>query len=731
MTTATRKKKGPAGHFVGENFLREHLPTYIDASRRGKTRAIWTPLFSQYWTQFPWCLPLKQDPDSTDLTDYSKAPENEAEKEQKETIISTTETKIGHWMGRQGKKETLRGNPWSGWLTRFRTPTTLPPKRPGDWQHYMQQEEFKEMIEVEYKKRKPDVHKGQLLNLRGIVAREFFAKESVEVQERMKEENDTAQAALMEKHKDALEGPPGLDEADLAVAWALFSALVEPLLAGLAAHTGYEISLLAGRVKTEGGNLDIEAMSLHAGMTAESPAALDFSKADVKVYADVIHKFSHFVWDEHRNGRTVGSAVESEEQTASGGGATGAACSTIVNIAPVHRDPTVAQPAVPNHGNAQPAAPNPGNAQPAVPNRGNAEALNDEDILRHLGTPMQMEDDFSLAGSGSMNFDDLGTLDSSFNFPDDIMPGPVPNNGELLFSGMLPPVDPYSNGFAAALCNDLQFLQMILEELDTGARESRIAYLQLLTAEEVERENNVARNHYMLRGLGLGDEQKETLWGGTGKAKAKRQRKSELEQLEGEEDRESETESEALSNAKKTQKTRPAPPEAKPMRGGATSTKDQQPKEWAVKAKAFLCNADFGWRWDALNAVSGEWTEAVADVTEPLVITTPSPRLCAAAATEEPGIPGPTTVNNNSTAGAQRSQNTPNGIRRGDNSSTPPALHVAAAGSSEQGAQGNQNGAETITRLGTLASRAEAAGLSGEEQWEMENDVDADAEEEG
>jgi hypothetical protein len=40
---------------------------------------------------------------------------------------------------------------------------------------------------------------------------------------------------------------------------ARFSGLVGPLLAGLSAHTGYEISLLAARVK-HGEKIDIEAV---------------------------------------------------------------------------------------------------------------------------------------------------------------------------------------------------------------------------------------------------------------------------------------------------------------------------------------------------------------------------------------------------------------------------------------------------------------------------------------
>jgi hypothetical protein len=46
--------------------------------------------------------------------------------------------------------------------------------------------------------------------------------------------------------------------------------------------------------------------SLHAGVTSETPAMLDFAKADKTVYADVMRKFSHFVW---RARRSCGSII--------------------------------------------------------------------------------------------------------------------------------------------------------------------------------------------------------------------------------------------------------------------------------------------------------------------------------------------------------------------------------------------------------------------------------------
>ncbi|KAK7050123.1 hypothetical protein R3P38DRAFT_3173183 [Favolaschia claudopus] len=293
-----KKKTGKPSDFQGKRleFLLAFHPTYADASLRGKTRGIWADFFAKYWSNFPWRLPLSQDPDESDPTDYAMLPQDAAEKELHKTTITTVEQKIKLWLGRQNKASNMKDNPWADWLTRFRTPTTSAPKKLADYQYYMQQKVYKRKVTTEYDKRKESVPKDDRMKLRTIIARELLAAETQEIRDAMKQGAEAEHAALLEKHEDALAGLPALDEEGLIEARARFSALVQPLLDGLAAHTGYEISILAGRVKS--GNLDID---LHAGVTAATPAELDFSKAEPPVYQDVVRKYSKFVWNARKD----------------------------------------------------------------------------------------------------------------------------------------------------------------------------------------------------------------------------------------------------------------------------------------------------------------------------------------------------------------------------------------------------------------------------------------------
>jgi hypothetical protein len=94
---AGNKKRGPRSDFQGKHadFLLKFYPKYVNASKRGKTRTIWTDCFRDYWTAFPWRLPLKQDPNPDDPTDYSRMPETLTEQTEKENTIRTIEAVSG------------------------------------------------------------------------------------------------------------------------------------------------------------------------------------------------------------------------------------------------------------------------------------------------------------------------------------------------------------------------------------------------------------------------------------------------------------------------------------------------------------------------------------------------------------------------------------------------------------------------------------------------------------
>jgi hypothetical protein len=88
-----RKKTGKPTDFTGMRlkFLEEQLTVYTNASKKSKTREIWTKMFLQYWSTFPWRLPFKQDPDPSDPTDYALAPTDAAEEKEKAKVMETME----------------------------------------------------------------------------------------------------------------------------------------------------------------------------------------------------------------------------------------------------------------------------------------------------------------------------------------------------------------------------------------------------------------------------------------------------------------------------------------------------------------------------------------------------------------------------------------------------------------------------------------------------------------
>src|SRR4051812_42845064 len=88
-----KKKTGKPSNFQGqrEELLHEWVPTYSNASKLGKTRGIWNPLFRAYWDKFPWRLPLQQDPDPNDPTDYALKPQTAEEEAQYAKLVPEVE----------------------------------------------------------------------------------------------------------------------------------------------------------------------------------------------------------------------------------------------------------------------------------------------------------------------------------------------------------------------------------------------------------------------------------------------------------------------------------------------------------------------------------------------------------------------------------------------------------------------------------------------------------------
>ncbi|KAJ7791852.1 hypothetical protein B0H14DRAFT_2624629 [Mycena olivaceomarginata] len=438
--------------------------TYIEASQNSMTCAIWDKFFLRYWAVFPWRLPLGQDPDPDDPTNYAAKPVDEAEVDAKSKLIEKMEDKIKGWLGqRKG------GHP-----------------------------DYKDQISAIFEERKVAVtdKKKKHISLQVEIACEMPAAEPEEVHQRMEKGATAEHTALLAKHKNTLEGLPVLDEAGTEEVCLRFANVVGPLLDNLAAHTGYKISILVGRVKKEDGKVDIESASVHAGVTVATVPNLDFSRANP----------NHKLVDEFCEG-----------------------CVKVTEIPPL------------------------------VPTR----------LPNPLGQPLTellLAEAMALDGGG-VHLGYKGGLPvrlEEFDFPDHLLPGPVA--GVLVLDGSAPRINPYGLDFTVPLNADLL---MELEALPAGDQEVRLDMLQKMDTKALMGENNRARNHYMLDGMGLGDAEKETLWGGTEapltKHKAKKQN--------------------GKKPSKRARKTRDPVEEARDEEEEEESGSDV-PEEVAVKAKA-------------------------------------------------------------------------------------------------------------------------------------------------
>ncbi|KAF8142772.1 hypothetical protein K438DRAFT_1994619 [Mycena galopus ATCC 62051] len=499
MAEKPKRKGGQASDFQGkrlEFLLRVH-PEHLEASTKSKTREIWPKIFKDYWALFPWRLPLKQDPDEGDTTNYSLSPQNTEEENGKKEMMPAMET---------GRCETILGH----------------------------------------------------LGLLGFASLQ---------------EADAEHELLVEKHEDAMGGQPALDEEGMEDARTRFSDLVGPLLDGLAAHTGYDITILAGRVKKDGVRLDIESLTRGCHIDDESRSGLFQGKRHCFRRCDAeLLRNSGRASPRHVNGRESGQSLHiNVSRTNSVASCTNASLS----IAPAFR----------------------ARAGGGVNNfyRSASEHLHRR---RDYGTSRSPR-------SHDFNFD--------FLLPNDLLGvGPLPLGGSVESMGLEAlPLNPYETGFAARLSSELI---MMVEELPIVARAERVDELRKMDAKQLEAENNTARNYYMLHALQLGEPQKETLWGGAvspapkrkradgtaakGKAKGKRARKSKDPVLVSESEGPSTTEDEEDAPVQPKPRPKPRPvPRQMPM---APSGSTIEVKAWAKTAREFLSSGDLGSNWTAL-----------------------------------------------------------------------------------------------------------------------------------
>ncbi|KAJ7674275.1 hypothetical protein B0H14DRAFT_3537463 [Mycena olivaceomarginata] len=290
--------------------------------------------------------------------------------------------------------------------------------------------------EAAYAKLVPEIEMH--LKVHAWIAKELFLAEPQEVQAKIKEEAEEEHAELVVKHEDRVEGLPSLDEDKM------------------------EEYMCQTKLNNEG-KLDIEALSLHAGVTSVTPAKLDFSRGDKKLYGEVMRAFSRFVWGAHkyRKGNVDVDAV--------------VVATTIEPTAPIM--PETMGTAVTRTTTA-PVAIAPTSVIPDVPL---TNTFGDEEVRAMISVG------------------NVGFQYNEFDFLDELVAGVNAVAPGMLLPGLgLPAEELYGGRFVGLLSADLL---LKLDEMTVN------------DAEMLEQENNKACTYYMLNDMGLGDAQKETLWG--------------------------------------------------------------------------------------------------------------------------------------------------------------------------------------------------------------------------
>jgi hypothetical protein len=87
-----QKKRGNRGDFHGKRleFLESKVELFCEHSEKKTTRTWWDKLWGEWWAEFPWDVPLNQDP----LPGAKAKPDKELtpeEKDQKAKILTDTE----------------------------------------------------------------------------------------------------------------------------------------------------------------------------------------------------------------------------------------------------------------------------------------------------------------------------------------------------------------------------------------------------------------------------------------------------------------------------------------------------------------------------------------------------------------------------------------------------------------------------------------------------------------
>ncbi|KAJ7436472.1 hypothetical protein B0H11DRAFT_2256177 [Mycena galericulata] len=284
----SKQKRGNKGDFHGQRleFLMSKLEDYTEASNAGKTRNFWPGLFQEYWAKFDWRLAINEEPTGPPASNEKLSKEDEAKK--------TNAQKIKAWYNHKRGSVGLAANPFGPWLTRLRRPESRAPKRITDYQFYMQHTEFRDAVAAKFFEGGTDPKGRDRLTVRCKIAQELFEEEPADVKLRIRNEAIEEHKNELAAWKEADEGLPSLDDEEQAEARRRLAVVVSPLLDAVREHTGYHVTLLAGRIH----ETKFDLVSVHAGKTKSKKegGGLDFTQWDESGYkTHILDQFMRFL----------------------------------------------------------------------------------------------------------------------------------------------------------------------------------------------------------------------------------------------------------------------------------------------------------------------------------------------------------------------------------------------------------------------------------------------------
>ncbi|KAJ8488051.1 hypothetical protein ONZ45_g14104 [Pleurotus djamor] len=321
-----KKKPGKKGDFKGRRlqYLKDAQEAYFKASAEGKVGvSVWytTVFFPAYFNEFHWAIPWTCDT----VKNLSKLPPKDDDaltKEQRDKKSATTKSlkkKIKTWFNTN--RNTVRTNSgsnqaWNPWLKKLKEGCRVKPRKPQACQFYMHHPDFKSKVDAAYDKQNAlsKTNKDLRMSTRYGIANELLSQEGDKVKERINRELEESHARALAEYEQGVwvSGSPE----DREDALNSMTSVVQPLLDGIREITGFHIGFFAAGSRSDGGKEKFNCLSLTSG---GSNTKKDLHEVDPQAFSQLVRTFTKIVVSASKQNNVTpdadGRSVQDESRT--------------------------------------------------------------------------------------------------------------------------------------------------------------------------------------------------------------------------------------------------------------------------------------------------------------------------------------------------------------------------------------------------------------------------------